>query len=124
MGRRRVPLPPERISPFSGSMARKSLSSGGLRASSAWRRASVDAAELAVIPGCAAALDELERDALFGLRVDERAPLGRQLGERAGVARSGVAQHDLGAEPGDSVEVAMHDDVALEHDAAQLGILR
>src|SRR5205809_426669 len=126
MGRRRVPLPPERIKPFSGSIARERLSTARPRA----RRGGgaravplVDAGELSVVPARAATLDELEANALGGLRGDHRVALRRQLRERLLLAGCRVAQHDLGAEPRNSLELAVDHDIALEHHATQFGVL-
>src|SRR3954447_12791687 len=97
IGRRRVPRPPERIRPFRRSMGARRL---------------VHAGELAVVPGDARLLDELECDALGRLRGDHRA---RVLVERA----AGVALEDLAPEGCDVVGLAVDRHVGLEHDAAQ-----
>src|SRR5919206_4536459 len=64
-----------------------------------------------MVPRRAAALDELQRDALGRLLVDHRPHV---------VVDAAVALEELEPEGPDPVDVAVDDDVAFEHDAAQL----
>src|SRR6185312_17441850 len=80
IGRRRVPLPPERISPFRGSIGASLSSIPGTQRRVA--RPSVDPAELSMIPADATQLDELEPDTLARLRCDRVACLRWQLERR------------------------------------------
>src|SRR4051794_30673741 len=72
----------------------------------------VATAELAVVPGGDLVRDELHADALGRL-------LGHHLAD--GVAPAGrVAREDLRPQVGDDLDVAVHDDVGLDHHAAEL----
>src|SRR3954447_15647240 len=98
MGRRRVPLPPERMRPF-----RRSIS--------------IRPAELAVVPGRPVGLGELQRHALGRL-------LRGHLEELVRVdARARIAGRELGAEAGDGVPVAVDPGLGLQHHPAELVVV-
>src|SRR6202035_2053649 len=79
--------------------------------------------ELAMVPGRPAQLDELDGHALGGLPVHHRAHLGRQLLDRRLAARRCIAREDLVTDRPHRLQLAVDDDLALEHHAAQLLIL-
>src|SRR3954451_7086209 len=92
IGRRRVPLPPLRISPLIGR-----------------------APELAVVPRRAAAFAELQRDALCGLLLEGGAHLWRRV-----ALVVAIAARELHPDAGDRLDVAVDRRLALEHHAVQL----
>src|SRR5207244_4370175 len=94
-----------------------------IRAPVTGRWPAVGAAKLAMVPGGAAQLDELEPHALARLPVHHRRDLVVQL-ERGGLARwRCVAPEDLLSERRHGLELAVDDHVALEHHAPELLVL-
>ena len=85
------------------------------RANGARGTGSVHPAELAVIPGDPAPLDELEGNPLLGLLRHGRSDL---VGDLA-VGAAGVAPEDIEAEVEHGLEVTVEHNVRLDHHAAQ-----